>query len=113
MKKTIRLIFTLFVFFGVSAIVKPEATYAQPPKMKMTTEIPASITTPDRVNTRIGTMKFFDGFPTEDTAKKCFDNLDFLRGVEAFLNGCPAASLVAMREGMRELGAINGTIGIT
>jgi hypothetical protein len=65
------------------------------------------------VETRIGTLEFFDGFPTEETAQKCFDNLDFLRGVEAFLNGCPAASLVAMREGIRELGAIDGTIAIT
>ena len=81
--------------------------------MKMTTEIPKSITTPDRVETRIGTLEFFDGFPTEETAQKCFDNLDFLRGVEAFLNGCPAASLVAMREGIRKLGAIDGTIAIT
>ena len=86
---------------------------AQPPAMKMTTEIPSSISTPDLVETRLGSLEFFDGFPTEATAQKCFDNLDFLRGVEVFLNGCPGASLVAMREGMRELGAINGTIGIT
>jgi hypothetical protein len=57
-------------------------------------------------------MEFSDGFPTEDTARNVFDNLDFLRGVETFLNGCPA-SLVAMREGMRQLGAVNRTIGIT
>jgi hypothetical protein len=83
------------------------------PTMKMTTRIPAGITTPDRVDTRIGRLAFFDGFPTAATAEKCFDNLDFLRGVEAFLSGCPGASLVAMREGMREIGAVNGTISIT
>ncbi|MBW1812062.1 MAG: hypothetical protein JRJ87_28010, partial [Deltaproteobacteria bacterium] len=85
----------------------------RPSQMKMTTDIPASITTPDKVETRIGTLEFFDGFPTEATAQKCFDNLDFLRGVEAFMNGCPGASLVAMRAGMREIGAVNGTISIT
>ena len=37
---------------------------AQPPKMKMTTDIPASITTPDKVKTSIGTLEFFDGVPT-------------------------------------------------
>lgn len=87
--------------------------WAKSQKMKMTTDIPASITTPDKVKTRIGTLKFFDGFPTEATAQKCFDNLDFLRGVEVFMNGLPGASLVAMREGMRDLGAVNGTIVIT
>jgi hypothetical protein len=87
--------------------------HAKSPKMKMTTEIPEGIMTPDKVDTRIGTLEFFDGFPTEATTEKCFENLDFLRGVEVFLNGCPGASLVAMRKGMRELGAVNGTIAIT
>jgi hypothetical protein len=52
-----------------------------------------SIITPDVVKTRIGRLKFFDGLPSKKTAKKIFDNLDFLRGVEVFLNGNPAASL--------------------
>ena len=30
-------------------------------RLKMTTDIPPSITTPDTVQTRIGTLKFFDG----------------------------------------------------
>ena len=60
--------------------------------------------TPDRVETRIGTLEFADGFPTEATAELLFDHLDFLRGVEAFLNGVPAASLEAMRIGMEEVG---------
>ena len=94
-------------------IVQPVKTYAKSPGMKMTTDIPASITTPDSVETRIGTLEFFDGFPTEATAQKCFDNLDFLRGVEVFLNGLPGASMAAIRAGMREIGAIDGTISIT
>jgi hypothetical protein len=109
-KRLTRIAAMTTVLTGFLAAVVPAGEI---PRMKMTTEIPKSIMTPDKVETRIGTLEFFDGFPTEDTARKCFDNLDFLRGVEAFLNGCPAASLVAMREGMRNLGAINGTIGIT
>ncbi|PLX50101.1 MAG: hypothetical protein C0612_07140 [Desulfobulbaceae bacterium] len=104
----VALMMTVIMVLLVVAVSAVEA-----PRMKMTTEIPKSITTPDRVETRIGSLEFFDGFPTEDTAQKCFDNLDFLRGVETFLNGCPAASLIAMREGMRKLGAIDGTIAIT
>ena len=35
------------------------------PKMKMITDIPGAITTPDRVETRLGTLKFFDGLPRD------------------------------------------------
>src|SRR5210317_843951 len=101
---------TITFMMGLPAVT---VAAGEPLRMKMTTDIPEHITTPDRVETRIGTLEFFDGFPSEDTTDKVFDNLDFVRGVETFLNGCPAASLVAMREGMRELGAIDGTIAIT
>ena len=36
-------------------------------KMKMTTPIPPSITTPDNVGTRIVTLKLFDGVADEAT----------------------------------------------
>jgi len=69
------------------------------------TEIPESITTPDHVDTRIGRLDFFDGLPTEETAARLHDHLAFIRGVEAFLNGVPAASIEAMRRGMVDMGA--------
>ena len=68
------------------------------------TPIPASIMTPDKVNTRIGTLEFFDGVPTEKTAKLVLDNLMFLRGVEAFLNGLPMASVHAAIKGFKSIG---------
>ncbi len=67
-------------------------------------KIPESIMTPDKVETRVGTLEFFDGIPTEETAALLYDNLDFLRGVETFLNGMPAASLEALRRGHAALG---------
>jgi hypothetical protein len=33
--------------------------------MKMTADIPPEITTPDSVETRLGTLKFFDGLPDQ------------------------------------------------
>jgi hypothetical protein len=75
------------------------------PKMKMTTDIPASITTPDSVETRLGTFKFSDGFPDDATVEKVYDNLDFERGVQAFLTAMPGASVYAIREGFRSQGA--------
>ena len=41
-----------------------------------------------------------------------YDNLDFQRGVDVFLNSMQGASLVAMRRGFRETGAVDGTFGI-
>ena len=78
-----------------------------PPKMKMTTPIPASIETPDKVETRLGTLKFFDGFPDDATVEKVYDNLDFERGVQAYLTAIPGASVYGLREGFRSQGADN------
>ncbi len=69
------------------------------------TEIPDSIRTPDRVETRIGGLEFRDGLPTRETSQLVYDHLDFLRGVQTFLTFLPAASLEAMRRGMESLGA--------
>ena len=53
------------------------------PAPKFAAKVPPSILTPDTVQTRIGTLKFFDGLPDEETVKKVYDQLDFGRGVEA------------------------------
>jgi hypothetical protein len=80
---------------------------------KYSAKVPSYITTPDTVETRIGTLKFFDGLPDSETVKKTYDNLDHLRGVEAFLSGIPAASIYAACEGLNQAGVkLNGGIGI-
>ncbi|WP_235911868.1 DUF1254 domain-containing protein [Mesorhizobium xinjiangense] len=73
----------------------------------MTTPIPEAITTLESVDTRLGTLKFFDGFPDDATSEKIYDNLDFMRGVEAFLNAIPGASIEAFRIGLASQGADN------
>ena len=67
-------------------------------------KIPEKIMTPDKVETPIGTMNFFDGMPDAATVQKCYDNLDLIRGTEAFLNGIPATSLEGVRLGCLEIG---------
>ncbi len=42
---------------------------AEPPKMKMTTEIPEGLTTPDSIKTRLGELNFFDGVPDVESAQ--------------------------------------------
>jgi hypothetical protein len=90
-----------------SALSEFAAPQAKP---KMATDIPASITTPDSVETRLGTLKFFDGFPDEATVRTVYDNLDFQRAVQAFLTALPAASLYETRAGYRTFGPDNQTI---
>jgi hypothetical protein len=93
-------------------LVSTTAQAKTPPKMKMTTEIPADITTPDMVQTRLGTLRFFDGFPDEKTTQIVYDNLDFMRGVETFLRGVPGASIQAFLPAAKEFGGVNGNVMI-
>ncbi len=81
-------------------------------KYKMTTEIPSNIISPDKVDTRIGTLRFFDGFPDNATVEKLYDNLDFQRAVQAYLLGLAPVSQVANRKGILEVGPANTTIPI-
>jgi hypothetical protein len=75
-----------------------------------TPKIPPAITTPDKVQTSIGTLEFKDGAPSADTARKVYDSLDFVRGVDAFMNSFSGASAYAIREGFQSIGADDNTI---
>ena len=76
-------------------------TYSQ------TTDIPVGITTPNIVETSIGTLKFIDGAPLPETAELVYDNLDRMRGTDAFLKAIPAASLRGLIKGAEDIGANN------
>ena len=77
------------------------------------TPIPAKITTPDQVETSLGTLEFSDGVPSLDTSEKLFRNLDLMRGVEVFLNCIGPASMEALRRGHAQIGVdANHTFGI-
>ena len=77
-----RVILAAFVsLFAASALAQGQSV------PKYAAKVPPSIQTPDTVQTRIGTLKFFDGLPDDDTVQKVYDNLDFGRGVESFHGG--------------------------
>jgi hypothetical protein len=81
---------------------------------KYAARVPESIFTPDVVETsRLGRLEFFDGMPSGETVRKVYDQLDFSRGVETFLTGCPAASIYAFVQGMKETGMATFSMGIT
>mgnify|MGYP001813162466 CR=1 FL=1 len=85
---------------------------AQAAEPRYKADVPSSILTPDEVETRLGTLRFTDGAPDARTVELANDNLDFMRGVEAFLDGIPAASIHAIAEGFREAGMGAQSIGI-
>lgn len=92
----------------------PTPADAQPTTSQYAADIPAWITTPDSVETRIGTLRFHDGAPDADTVKRVYDNLDFSRGVDAFLTGMPATSVRAACNGFEQAGITpNQAFGIT
>ena len=61
--------------------------------------------TPDSVNTRFGTLSFERGYPTPETTRKVFDEMDYQRAVQAYLWAYPAVSFESIRIGAkRDLG---------
>ncbi|MBY5920192.1 DUF1254 domain-containing protein [Ferrimonas balearica] len=86
---------SLFLLVTSAVMAEPRA---YPP-------VPESITTPDTVQTRLGELRFDDGRPTPETVTALYDHLDFMRGVEVFLNFVPAASMEALRRGLADIGA--------
>lgn len=79
---------------------------------KYSTPMPPGVAAPDKVETRLGTLSFFDGFPDKASAEKLFDNLDFQRAVQAYLFAIPAVSQVANRNAFRTFGPTNTVVPI-
>ena len=87
MKMILRLTFVLSVSFTTA--------YAQ---------IPPAITTPDKVETRIGTLEFKDGAPSAATVDKIYDNLDFTHAFDAFNNTFRGVNLASLHKGLLSAG---------
>jgi len=78
--------------------------------MKMSTPVPPQITTPDTVETRLGTLRFANGMPDAATLQKVYDNIDFARAVQTYLDTLPGVSLWAARKGPRDIGVPDNTL---
>ena len=87
------------VAIGAFAIIGSGSAFAQISKEAMD-----AIAIPDKVETAIGELEFFDGVPNDATIDKLYDNLDRMRGVEVYLNHSGAGSLNAMRKGNASIG---------
>jgi hypothetical protein len=74
------------------------------------TLVPQAITTPSRVEAGIGALEFTDGYPAGETAETLRDHLDYLHGVETFMNTIQGVSLYAMRKGFLDAGINDGDV---
>ncbi|MBL0143935.1 MAG: DUF1254 domain-containing protein [Betaproteobacteria bacterium] len=82
------------------------------PQFKYSTQTPTGVKVPDSVDTKIGTLHFFDGFPDKASTEKLYDNLDFQRAVQAYLLAIPVVSQAANRDAYRTLGPLNTILPI-
>jgi hypothetical protein len=89
---------------GASALTIFTVSATQTAHAQATTGVPSSITTPDKVETRIGTLDFKDGLPSKATLDKVYDNLDFTYAYRAFMDNLRGVSIHALRKGMMNIG---------
>lgn len=98
------------LLLAIGCVTAATGVLAQTAAHRMTTPIPPGIAMPDEVQTRLGTLKFFDGFPDAQTADRIYENLDFQRAVQAYLLGLAPVNMAGLREGLLSVGPANVTI---
>src|SRR4029453_18468901 len=115
MRKTMRIKKRRFInaaLAGAIAVTMFTGSATRRAHAQGTAGIPPAITTPDKVETHIGTLEFKDGAPSNATVQKIYDNLDYIRGVDVFMNSFSGASAYAIREGFHSIGAEDNTVVI-
>jgi len=80
------------------------------PNTPTKTPVPEAITTPSSVATKLGTLEFTDGYPKVETAAKLRDHLDYVHGLEAFMNSIQGVSVYAIRQGFLDAGVMDGDV---
>src|ERR1700727_2792379 len=83
--------------------------------MNPTKTSPMATEAPQQVETHIGTLEFThdfaNGYPTDATVEKLYDERDFQRACQAYLWSLPAVAFTSWQRGTTEgLGARNGQI---
>jgi len=97
---------------AIPAMAQPLSGPPADPQYKHSTPMPPGVASPDKVESRLGTLNFSDGFPDKATVEKLYDNLDFQRAVQAYLLALPAVSQAANRNAIRTLGPVNTVVPI-
>jgi hypothetical protein len=87
---------------GLLAAVAISATLVLPRLAAAQTapSIPPSIITPDKVESRLGTLDFKDGAPSKTTSDKVYDAIDFAHAQRVFADTFQGVSIHASRKGL-------------
>lgn len=72
--------------------------------------VPSSILTPASVETPLGNLDFADGVPSEATAEKVYDLLDFTYAYRAFMDNLRGVSIAAIHRGLQDAGVKDGEV---
>jgi hypothetical protein len=110
--RTTKLTFNSAALAGAIAVSIFTGSATQPAHAQATAGIPPSLVTPDKVESRIGTLEFWDGVPSVQTAEKVRDALDFTRALNAYNNSFRGASAYALGKGFQSIGAEDNTVTI-
>ena len=73
-------------------------------------QTPGYLITPDKLDSSIGTLEFTDGAPTQATADKVWDTLDFNNALSVYLNSYGGASAYAIRQGFIDAGIEDNSV---
>jgi len=79
---------------------------------KYETPIAPGVAVPDKIDSSIGTLNLFYGYPDDTTVQKIYDNLDRSRALQAYLMGIPLVNQAGMRASLRQFGPDNQTDAI-
>jgi len=71
-----------------------------------------ALSAPASIDTRVGTLEFDKGAPTDTTAQTVFDTLDFTRALNVYNNSFRGASALGLKKGFQAAGAESGDIVI-
>jgi hypothetical protein len=66
--------------------------------------------TPDRVETRIGTLTFSDGMPSRETLDAVYEHLDFVHAFDAFMNAFQGVNTHGLHRGFLEAGVADNEV---
>jgi hypothetical protein len=98
-----------FIELMTAAVVCATLALPQLAAAQTAAATPPSLVTPDKVDTRIGTLEFKDGAPTIETAERVRDTLDFTRALNVYNNSFRGASAYALGKGFQSIGAEDNT----
>ncbi|MCG6858362.1 MAG: DUF1254 domain-containing protein [Salaquimonas sp.] len=102
---------TAVVFFAALSTFLLLVT-GKPALAQVTPETVKSLSAPESVDTRIGKLEFSKGVPTDATARAVYDAVDFANALNVYNNSFRGASALAIKKGMRSIGAESGDVVI-